>query len=311
MLLLLISCSGGPLLIHDSLLNGDVSLPCLVDTRSLDERNVELVFSEPVSILWIRSANNPVTESGEEGCRIRLRFSKALPILYEEIIRLAVRDEGGNTASLALGVRGCNPHIPNLLITEFLSRGTETQPNRIEFEALTSGSLSGLYLADGAKGYENFSYVFPDEEVQRGQYIVIYINSTPTSDEFERLESRNVLVLNAKCEKSFPQYNGMCVLYDTKLGMGRIIDALVYNSNTATTFGGWGNEDAEKSYNALLAANAWTGPAVDSEKATSTRTLCRYSGKTDDTDSAFDFYIAETRTSSFGERNKDIVYTGK
>lgn len=308
LILLLTSCTPTPKEVINCLLNSDNTLPQLLNIKSISENKVEFIFSEQVQVLSYQSGDNKVTNCIKNGNKLQLIFKENLPITHEYPIHLAVQDKAQNTLSLAVGIRGKNTNIPELVINEFLSRGTETQPNRIELEARSSGNLSGLCIRNAVTNYESICYSFPNLEIIKGQYIVIYINSSPNSEVRKLLESKNVIILEAKLKEGFPQANGMCLLYDTPLGEGTVLDALVYISNTATTFSKFGKAELEKSYNYLIKEGYWTGEPINSEKATSTRTICRRAQNDYDTNSAFDFYIAETRTSSFGEQNTNIEY---
>lgn len=307
-ILSLFSCREEPVKIINALLYQDTSLPVLLDMKSLDERSVELVFSKPISMIFSKSPDNNLSKAINYNNSIKLSFEKDLPLEREHVIYLSVKDKSQNILSLSIGIRGKNSNIPCIVINEFLSKGTETQPNRIEFEVRKSGNLSGLYLCDAIKGYEKFNYTFPNIDVYKGQYIILYINNIPNSEFNTISNNKNIVYLEAKSEVSFQSTNGMCILYDTKMGEGNILDSLVYISNTASTYSNFGKMELEKSYEYLLDIGAWVGEPVDTEKATSTRTVCRYSYTKDDTNSRYDFYIADTRTSSFGYRNPNIEF---
>ncbi len=305
---IVIGCEVPPASLINSLIFSDTTIPQLEDIYSLDEKKVVLTFSEPVTNFSYISNDNKITNVIESENKMTLLFENNLPIDTETIISLCVKDSSNNALSLTIGVKGKNPNIPLIVINEFLSRGTDTQPNRIEFECHSDGNLAGLYLTNNVKGLETLSFVFPNIDVYKGQYIVLYVNSKPNSDVKNELLSNNVVVLEANLETSFPTTNGMCILYDTKVGNGNILDCIVYISNTASTYSGFGSKEIEQGYNKLVNSGDWFGNAINAEKCTSTRTICRYSGNRSDSNSAFDFYIADTRTSSFGSVNTNKEY---
>ncbi len=304
----LTGCEIQPKKLVNAVLYQDSTLPVLEDIVSLDEKKIQLVFSEPVKVTSFVSPDNKVRDVIEAENKVTFIFENILPINREIPLTLCTKDKGENALSLTIGITGRNPDIPRIVINEFLAKGTDTQPNRIEFECQSYGNLAGLYLTDNIKGLGTQSYEFPNIEVRKGQYIVLYTDSKPSSDVINDLVSNNTIVLVADLNISFPSNNGICILYDTKLGKGKILDCIVYTSNTASTYSGFGKKDLESGFKALQDKGDWVGDPINAEKCTSTRTICRYMGKGEDTNSAFDFYIADTRKSSFGRPNTNEEY---
>lgn len=307
-LFILSSCEVQPKKLFNAVIYQDSSLPVLEDIVSLDEKKIQLIFSEPVTVTSYVSKENKVKQVIESENKVTFLFETALPINKEIALSLCAKDKGENALSLTIGITGKNPDIPRIVINEFLAKGTDTQPNRIEFECQSFGNLAGLFLTNNVKGLGTLSYEFPSIEVRKGQYVVLYIDSKPSSDVKNDLESNNVVVLEANLNSSFPSTNGLCILYDTKLGKGKILDCIAYVSNTASTYSGFGKKELEQGFKVLTDNGDWFGDPINAEKSTSTRTICRYMGKGEDTNTAFDFYIANTRCSSFGRPNTNEEY---
>lgn len=305
----LIACqSEEPLNIFNLFSSRDRTLPYLVTMKCTDLHTVTLLFSEEVRVRKAISEDEAPSVTMTMPDLVKLTFTSSLPVGSARELYLVVSDLAGNTTSLILDISGKNTRIPVLKITEFSSKGTDTQPDRIEIQAYSDGSTEGVYFADGTKGNENHGFILPHLELNRGDYIVIWWNTTPDKPSYTNRSGRTVYNVAACASKGLGTNNGALVLYDTKAGDGEVIDAVVYTDGESTTYSGFGSSSVEKSYKTLTASFDWLGSAVNSKMTTSTRTVNRFNGS-DDTNRAEDFYVCATRGISFGESNTEVIYT--
>ncbi len=304
----LIACqSEEPLNIFNLFSDRDRELPYLVTMKSSDTDTVTLLFSEEVRVKKALCEENNPTYTMTMPDTVKLSFPSPLPVGDAKELYIVVSDRAGNTTSMILSVSGKNDRIPVLKITEFSSKGTDTQPDRIEIQAYSAGSTEGVYIADGSKGNESHGFILPHLELRRGDYLVIWWDTVPDKTTYTNKSSRTVYNIAAGASKGLATNNGAIVMYDTKSGDGEVLDCVIYTDGQSTTYSGFGSSAAEKTYNTLTASFDWIGEAFNSKLATSTRTVNRYNGS-DDTNRAEDFYICTTRGISFGESNTEAVY---
>lgn len=301
---LLTSCTDSPSInIINSLTSFDIDPPILKEISSTSVYDFTLTFSESIKVKRIKINDNEVNKYSIINNKLFIKTSKSVPILKGNTSEITVSDYAGNLSHYKLQLYGKNTSIPKVKINELLTRGTDTQPERIELEVQTNGNIEGLYLSVGSKDNSNTGFILPNIDVNRGDFIVIYWNTIPKSE----LNTPNCYYLYAKQDSALPSNNGVIVLYDSKMGNGEILDALVYSDFNSTTHGGFGNKSTLDSVNQIKDEFEWFGDPVDSTYMTSTRTICRYSNRAD-TNTSDDFYICDTRNSSFGLPNNNKEY---
>ena len=304
----LIAChSEEPINVFNLFADRDRDLPSLVSMKSSDTRTVTLLFSEEVRVRKASCDGETPSVTMTMPDTVKLDFSSPLPVGSVKELYIVVSDKTGNTSSFLLSVSGRNDRIPVLKITEFSTKGTETQPDRIELQAYSTGSTEGVYIADGSKGNENHGFILPQIEMKRGDYLVIWWDRSPDRQSYTNKSGRTVYNIEAGAKKGLATNNGALVIYDTKSGDGEVLDCVIYTDGESTTYSGFGSASVEKTYNALSASFDWLGPAFNSKTTTSTRTVNRFNGS-DDTNRADDFYVCTTRGISFGESNTEAVY---
>ena len=258
--------------IVNSALTGDRTVPALIASQTQDLNTIRLTFSESITVSEVRIAGAEASWQRPDSRSVQITSSVPFSTSEARSLFIRVSDMAFNSSAFLLSVYGKNNEIPRLLINEFSSRGTRTQPDRIELEIRSDGNLSGLCAMDGTKGNENSSFILPDLDVKRGDYV-----------------------------------NGVFVLYQSAGLDDDIIDALVYSDGKSSTFSGFGSASVEASVMELAASGQWTGPAADCDDATSTRTLSRWNGNAD-SNSCSDFYITVTRGQTFGSTNSSLPY---
>ena len=279
--------------IVNSALTGDRTVPALIASQTQDLNTIRLTFSESITVSEVRIAGAEASWQRPDSRSVQITSSVPFSTSEARSLFIRVSDMAFNSSAFLLSVYGKNNEIPRLLINEFSSRGTRTQPDRIELEIRSDGNLSGLCAMDGTKGNENSSFILPDLDVKRGDYVIIYWTDTPQETVSRNSDGSAVYHLGAGSSTGLGSNNGVFVLYQSAGLDDDIIDALVYS--------------VEASVMELAASGQWTGPAADCDDATSTRTLSRWNGNAD-SNSCSDFYITVTRGQTFGSTNSSLPY---
>lgn len=270
---------------------GDLHAPSLVSADMTTSDRARLVFDEPLSRSG-SSAESPIaiTSLAVEGNELHVSFQKPLPLDRTTVLNGRVKDERGNSCNFTIPLWGKNEHPATLLISECTTKGTKSQPDRVELLCVNPGSLSGLTVADGPPGWENDRCVLPDEYLWPGTRIVIQFQTGN-----ERLSYHSSL-------EGLGANNGCVVLLSDPSASAKVLDALVYSNRQSDLYGGWGTSSTQEAIERLVNLGGWESDspslAVDSTHSTSTRSMQRL-GETD-TNSASDWVIAPTGGASWG-----------
>lgn len=283
--------------------------PILMGGRAIDENQAiysfdKLIFCDLKDFKVVDSYNTVIAlHSYEEG--VTVTFKNKLPPGERTDIEGRVRDASGNTLSFRCGVWGYNPQVPHLLISEFTTKGSGNNPDRIELLALSNGDLAGVTIFDGVNSDWDSEVILPPYKVKKGDYIVVQYN--------QELSGKHPIEFYGG-EAGLGSNNGVITLYDAP--NGEIIDAVVYSNRTSdsdTNYGGFGTSKVFKRVEALNKSGQWLPlpitpeRAIDSTNSTATRSFCR-SGETD-TNTKGDWYICATGKASFGGENSEEAYT--
>ncbi|MCR5731980.1 MAG: hypothetical protein K6G51_03455 [Sphaerochaetaceae bacterium] len=307
-LLFLFSCSEPEIKeAVDSMLNTDRQLAYITSSKALSDTLYELTFSEDVTVRSAKCYEKKFSYTTLTSSKIDIMFEERLSLTKETEFFLSVEDRNGNISSFILLFTGKNCNIPTLLINEISPNGTDTQPDRIEIIALSSGNTEGVYVADGTKGNEQHGFILPSIDMERGDMIVLYWNSYIKETSYKNKSNKRTYNLMAHSATGLAGTNGVFVIYDMKAGDGEMLDALIYSDFQSTAYSGYGTARVEASANEIINNIQWIGSAVDSSKSTSTRTIARWIGAKD-TNSSQDFYITTTRGQTFGEANLSKEY---
>ena len=292
----------------NSFISGDRIIPCMTRCDVLSRTEIRISFSEEVTINELRIGKSHPQWYMESPSTVVITCSEKLSVSNASDFFIRVSDKAYNSCAVHMKLYGRNERIPELYINEFSSRGTETQPDRIELEVHTSGNAEGLCVMDGTKGYERHSYILPALDVFPGDYIVIFWDADGENEIMTAEDGYRIINLYAHSPETLSSNNGVLVLYDTASGNGEILDAFVYTNGETTSFSGFGSKAVEASYKQLRNEYAWLSDAFNSKNATSTRTVCRKLGSPD-TNTKTDFYITVTRGETFGYPNTSGEYT--
>ena len=171
----LISCQAPDLArIVNSMLTQDRVLPQLRSTFTQDMQTVMLTFSEEITVEDVTIDGKKAGWSQSQPSAVTIHCDEKLPLTSAAKLFIRVRDNSYNSSAFIINLFGRNTRLPDVVINEFSSKGTATQPDRIELEVRSDGNIEGLTLQDGTDGNESHVFIMPDIEVMRGDYIVVY-----------------------------------------------------------------------------------------------------------------------------------------
>ena len=194
---------------------GDYTAPTIETVEVLDERTVQMNFSEGISISSVVVSKmieelsdsmehstdknlspaiaaaageygtiNTTVQISEDCTSVKFIMEKDCEIGQRYEIYGVVEDKTGNTLSFCVPFTGYNSHVPKILMTELLVKyGTGTKNKQtvyrnefIELLALSDGNLAGLEIVSGSDG-ENKKFVIPPTEVNAGEIVLVHLRT--------------------------------------------------------------------------------------------------------------------------------------
>ena len=190
---------------------GDISSPLLETVDVLDERTVQINFSERIRMksLTVSEQIKELSDSYEhsqtaelspalyaagggygslesdyslsdDGCILTCSAATVYEVGKAYEIFGTVEDKAGNTLTFCVPFCGYNSRLPKLVMTEvqpkYKKYNNEYRCEFIEFLALTSGNLSGLEIFSAADG-DAKKYEFGPLEVEAGQVFVVHLRN--------------------------------------------------------------------------------------------------------------------------------------
>ena len=310
--LFFLSCQDEPQRQIFNVLSGkDRIPPVLMDTRSISGNVFSCVFSEPVTCSLQDAGiaeGIAITAIESQSTEMRITLERPVPPGTRVTIRACVSDAMGNTLHYSAKCWGKNEHLPRLVINEFSTKGTASNPDRVEILALSDGNLAGVTFYEGIGYSYDSEFIFPAQEIHAGDCAVLYFGHDAS-------EGRSLGYFAS--ETGLGGNNGVLTLCDAP--SGGIVDAVLYSDRTAqsdTSYGGFGTRKVQQRADLLEQSGAWIADnggslrpesGIDSTFTTSTRSFCRNPGETD-TDTRNDWHIVPTGAASFGEVNTTEVY---
>ena len=322
-------CTGCSLTCREELLvDPDLSPPRLIEIMQGDGPEVRLLFDEEV-----QPADTRITLDQGDPARLEVREANEIVLIPETDLpagllcraALTVEDQRGNSTRFILPFWAWNPDLPELRINEFNPQGSASNPDCVEFYALTGGNCAGLCFYYGTKHFYTYRYVFPPLRIERGDYIILHCRREYLADEISESNDISACTGKLSCDTAWdlwqpedngmPGANGILSLYSSP--DGALTDAAVYSERlpdpeddylgwTSTTFDPAADVFQEGGWNFSSEAIS-PAEAIPSHDTTATRSLCRDSRSTD-TDGSTDWHTVPTGGKTFGEENTDEVY---
>ena len=279
----------------------DSTPPKLLSAKAIDTATIKVQFSEEVRSTSVRLEVNGVRNTNYLCVRDTLMLYLTSPMEIASSTRLEgrVEDPWGNSTSFAIDVWAYNPNRAGVLINEFSTKGSATNPDRVELRITKAGNLAGITISNGVGAYAKDRCILGNKQVYAGDFIVVAFQQGEktldhTSEQLGGLSSNN----------------GCITVTESPDWESPILDAVLYSNKTTSTNGGFGSREVEESARLLYQGRHWDSPlaekAIDSTDSTATRTLCR--SNYNDTNSEQDWYVCDTRGASFGGENSESHY---
>ena len=279
----------------------DCTPPVLLSAAAINPSTLFFQFDEPIeeTTCTINANGKAVTEYLCNGKNLTVSLSNPMALATFCTIEGRVEDKKGNSCRFTTDVWAKNTRRANILINEFTTKGTESNPDRVELLVTKGGNLAGITIANGIGVNYTDRCILPDKTVYQGNYIVVSFQKGIVQEAF-----------CSENQEGLSGNNGCIVVAETPQFDSPLLDAVLYGNLTTTTFNGFGSAALEKSAQSLCQCGQWdtvlaTG-SIDSTHGTSTRSLCRE--KERDTNTYHDWYIAATRQATFGARNSEEHY---
>ncbi len=323
-LLFISGCDNYDKIIQDHL---DITPPSLSSIKVIGVNSLTIESNEKILLKhesYISREDIVIKDILYEENLITINFDNSLIPGKQYRSEFRIEDKNGNSLSFITNFYGYNPIKPKIIINEFITKGSKTNPNKIELYVKKGGNLAGLTLFNGTKNNYDSIYIFPSIDVVTGEYIVIRTISDNYPEPFIE-----ILDLNINHDKKFIEgirdlridnfklsgTNGVISLYSDPYG--DIIDAVIYSKNhndDTKRYRNFGLSKTLSRVDEISSENAWIGDyetlfpddVIYSGSSTSTRSLNRLKFRDNDTND--DWITVQTREASFGFNNSENEY---
>ena len=167
--------------------------------------------------------------------------TKLLPNIQYDI-SLHIKDNAGNSTLAHETVYGFNDNVPLLLINEFTTEGSKTNPDKVEIVALSDGNLSGIALQQGGVTSYSKRILFPNLNVKKGDFIIIHWAPLPitplTHETMHKKEATHPQAYNNAWDffvqddkqRGLSNTNGSLALI--QIWNNIVLDAVIYSTKT-------------------------------------------------------------------------------
>ena len=319
----------GPLEDFRQFTDRDIQPPVFIRMGALNATTLELQFSEDIEVdaeyLFIDPSIS-VSSITVERARMEISFSQVMEPGGLFKIEIAVSDLSGNSLTILSEFYGYNPDLPEIVINEFTTQGSTTNPDKVELRILTAGNTAGMCIFEGIDTNWAQRKILPPIDVSQDDYIIIHFKPAGTVDEIDETVSKDISGgLNVHPDAwdlwvdggtGLSGNNGTITLFTNPAG--DLIDGVLYSNRTSSSdenYRGFGSAAVMNKADRLFELGGWTAAgdiiapedAIDPEDSTATRSMCREIVFSD-TNSKEDWHIVPTSTASFGELNSDEVY---
>lgn len=280
----------------------DSTPPVFLTAEMVSQVTAKLIFDEPIdsdSVL-LRCEGNTITTTSVADKTLTMNLAKVLPLGSSIPLEGRVEDLRGNSLLFTIELWAKNSNPATVLINEFTTKGSETNPDRVELLVTSRGNLAGLTLYAGLSSDWTDRFVLPDRFVERGTYIVVAFGK----DEGSQASSASYL------QAGLGANNGCLSVAQSPEWESPLIDAVVWGNMSTTTFEGFGSASLFSQVKQLAASGHWNGSksaqSIDSNASTATRSFCR--NQAQDTNSSADWYVCATKQATFGSQNSQQRY---
>ena len=307
----------------------DIYPPVFISMGTLDPTTLELEFSEEIGVNPEYLFFDPVIDVSSitvEGNRMEISFEQVMEEGGLFKIEITVNDLTGNSLTVLSDFYGFNSNIPEIVINEFTTQGSTTNPDKVELRVLSPGNTAGICIFEGIDTNWRQRKIIPAIDVLEDDYIIIHFKPQGIDEEIDETIFKDISGgLNIHPDAwdlwvdggtGLSGNNGTITLF-TNPG-GNLIDGVLYSNRTSTSdenYRGFGSTAVMNNADRLFELGGWTASAeliapedaINPEDSTATRSMCREVIFVD-TNSKEDWHIVPTSTASFGEINSDEIY---
>jgi len=322
--------SCGPLEDYRQFTDRDIQPPLFISMGTLNPNTLELQFSEEISLEPEYLFFDPAVEINSltvENDTMQILFSEDLEPGSLIKIEISVSDLSGNSLTLISDFYGYNSNLPEIIINEFTTQGSTTNPDKVELRVISGGNTAGMCIYEGIDIEWNQRKILPGMDVLADEYIIIHFKPTGTSEEVDEILSTNTSGglnvhpdawdLWVEAGSGLSGNNGTITLFSNPRGI--LIDGVLYSNRTSSSdesYRGFGSTATMNKADRLIELDGWNSEydliapedAINPEDSTATRSMCRESLYSD-TNYHTDWHIVPTSTATFGEINSDDVYS--
>lgn len=305
----------------------DLIPPPLISLNVLDIDTISIVSNESIYLKkesYFSREGISIKNTDKGINSVIINFDKVMKPGFRYRSEFRIEDENGNSLSFIADYYGYNPHLPEIIINEFIVKGSKSNPNKIELYVINSGNMAGIALFNGTSNSNDYSFIFPSIDVKTGEYIVIRTLSDKypkTCIEIDDLNINNdkkfirgirdIRIDNFKLSST----NGVISLYSDPFGT--LLDCVVYSKNKNDESKSNRNFGLSKTMNRIdeiEKIEGWIGTfeiifpedSIFTGGSTTTRSLNRLDLM--DTDKKDDWYTVSSRNATFGYTNSKEYY---
>jgi hypothetical protein len=289
----------------------DIMPPGIVSIEVISGNTLLITATESVEmdLKHFYSNKNLTIQGVNEGVKsLEIIFNETLKHDVEYTNEFKIYDRNGNYLAFISKIYGFNPYLPELVINEFTTRGSASNPDKLELLVLSDGNIGGVTIFNGIEyNYDN-KFIFPSFYVKKGDYIVV----SAASEKYP--ENKDNFYYIYSNDFNLSSNNGVISLYSNPYG--KILDGIAYTSNLndiEKNYRNFGTKKVMDRVDKLFELGFWLGndvifpeDCINIEKTTTTRSANRKKENYSKTKN--DWYIVPTRGSTFGFINNEEVY---
>lgn len=305
----------------------DITPPKLLNIKSISSTSIFIESNEKIAL----NTNDFVSNDGFSIKKVlkgenslTIEFNETMEVGKEYTSEFKITDTNNNYLSFIVNYYGFNENVPNILINEFVNKGSDSNPDKIELYILENGNMGGITIYSGVRNNFDTKYIFPNIEVNKGDYIVV--RSTSKKYLLEYTETDN---LDIDYDKKFvsgvrdirtdslklSSTNGVISIYTNPYG--DIIDSVIYTKNLNDPdkrYRNFGLRKVLERVDYISEKNQWLAisdiiypeDVINIDNSTTTRSVNRINFV--DTNTSEDWIICNTNESTFGFENSNNSY---
>lgn len=302
----------------------DITPPDLIMIEAISRNSIILKFNESINFIqssYISREDLKISNFLYHNNSVEIIFENDMIPGQEYCSEFKFEDNFSNYTYFISKFYGFNPLIPELLINEFICKGTSTNPDKVELYVKRGGNMAGVTIFNGVSRSYDSMFVFPEITVNSGDYIVIRSVTDRYPNEYIEIDNlsfendskfiagvRDIRTNNFFLSGS----NGILSLYTNPFG--KLLDGVIYTKNMNDPDKNYRNFGLKKTVtrvDIITDENGWRGSencvfpndCIYIEDSTTTRSLNRREYYDSNTKS--DWYTVPTGKSSFGFPNSN------